>query len=326
MIITLQRGAEVDVVRRKLGAKGLWITTTEASDDGVVHFVVGQGSSKVDAKEIGGIAGVASVAVASSGHPKIDAQGPRVMVGDIAIDARSPIVIAGPCSVESEDQIRRIAKSLAERRVRVLRGGAYKPRTSPYAFQGKGPPALEWIRRAADDHGMKVVTEVLSEGDVSVVAEHADMLQVGSRNMHNYALLKGVGKTGKPVLLKRAMAATIEEWLLAAEYLLTHGSSGVVLCERGIRSFDDSTRNLLDLGAVALLSHVMHLPVIADPSHATGRRELILPLAKAAIAAGAAGVMIETHDAPDEAMSDAAQALPPAAISGLASWLDGASR
>lgn len=321
MIITLERGAESDRVRRTLAGKGLWIDAVERSSDGTTCFVVGKGSTRVDAKDIEGIQGVARVSVPSSPHPKVDAQGTRVAVGDLAIDVKAPVVISGPCSVESEPQIERIAAQLAACGVRFLRGGAFKPRTSPYAFQGKGPEALGWMRRAADRNGMKVVTEVLSELDVSIVAEHADVVQVGSRNMSNYALLKAVGKAGKPTMLKRSMSATVEEWLLAGEYLLNHGASGVVLCERGVRGFDTSTRNLLDLGAVALLAHVHKLPVVVDPSHGTGRRELVLPLARAAIGAGAAGVMIETHDAPADAESDGPQALAPAQIRELQPWL-----
>ena len=206
-------------------------------------------------------------------------------------------------------QIDAIAARLAPLGVTFLRGGAFKPRSSPYNFQGHGDPALSWMRDAATKYGLRVVTEVLSEHDVTAVAELADLIQIGSRNMQNFALLKRVGHVGKPVLLKRAMSATIDEWLLAAEYLLHHGSSGVVLCERGIRGFDPSTRNLVDLTAVALLANVHRLPVIVDPSHGTGRRDLILPLARAALAAGAAGVMIETHDDPGRALSDGPQAL-----------------
>jgi 3-deoxy-7-phosphoheptulonate synthase len=222
---------------------------------------------------------------------------------------RRPIWMCGPCSVESEGHARDVAAGVAALGAAFLRGGAFKPRTSPYAFQGVGPAGLAWLRRAADAHGLKVVTEALGEADVPAVAEHADMIQVGSRNMHNYALLKAIGRTGRPVLLKRGMAATVEEWLLSGEYLLLSGASGVVFCERGIRSFDPATRNLLDLGAVALLSHALRLPVVVDPSHAAGRRDLILPMARAALAAGAAGVMIETHDDPARALSDGPQAL-----------------
>jgi 3-deoxy-7-phosphoheptulonate synthase len=326
MIITLSADAELDRVRRELTGRGLWIASTEKSSEGTTHLVIGRESSESDPRELATIAGVRSVSATASPHPMIDAHGPEVTIGNVTISAKSPVIIAGPCSVESEAQIRRIASLLRERRVKLLRGGAFKPRTSPYSFQGHGPEALRWLRRAADEHGMLVVTEALSEADVPAIAEHADLIQIGSRNMHNYALLKTVGRAAKPVLLKRSMAATIEEWLLAGEYLLAHGAKGIVLCERGIRSFDDSTRNLLDLGAVALLAHVKKLPVVVDPSHATGKRELVLPLAKAAIAAGAAGVMIETHDAPHDALSDGAQALPPGALSSLSTWLDGSMR
>jgi 3-deoxy-7-phosphoheptulonate synthase len=231
--------------------------------------------------------------------------------------ARRPVLMCGPCSVESQEQVSVIAAHLARLGVAFLRGGAFKPRTSPYAFQGHGAEALVWLRRAADAHRMQVVTEALAEADASIVAEHADVVQIGSRNMQNYALLKAVGRTQKPVLLKRGMAATLEEWLQAGEYLLAGGAPGVIFCERGIRGFDPSTRNLLDLGAVALLAHVHRLPVIVDPSHGVGRRDLVAPLAAAALAAGAAGVMIETHDDPAHALSDGPQAVPLADIGGL---------
>jgi 3-deoxy-7-phosphoheptulonate synthase len=223
-------------------------------------------------------------------------------------------IMAGPCSIESREQTMEVAAVCAELGIHVLRGGAYKPRTSPYAFQGHGEPALRWMRDAADANGMKVVTEALAEADVPLVAEHADLVQVGSRNMHNYALLKTIGRTGRPVLLKRGMAATLDEWLQAGEYVLAAGAASVVFCERGVRSFDDSTRNLLDLGAVALLAHVYRFPVIVDPSHGAGRRDLVLPLGRAALAAGAAGLMIETHDEPARALSDGPQAVPLAEI------------
>ena len=266
-------------------------------------------STGVDPERVAQIEGVGSVSVPVPEHPQIDQQGPQVMVKGHAIGGPRPTFMCGPCSVESSEQIESIAARVAPLGVTFLRGGAFKPRSSPYNFQGHGDPALTWMREAASRHGLRVVTEVLSEHDVSAVAELADLIQIGSRNMQNFALLKRVGRAHKPVLLKRAISATIEDWLLAAEYLLHHGSSGVVLCERGIRGFDPSTRNLVDLTAVALLEHVHRLPVIVDPSHGTGRRDLILPLSKAALAAGAAGVMIETHDDPGRALSDGPQAL-----------------
>lgn len=314
MIVTVSRSADLSQVKRTLAGLGLWVSAPERKEDGDALFIVQASSTGVDAREIRKVAGVTSVTEPESAHPRVDAHGPVAKIGGGVISRDAPVVVAGPCSVESPEQIGRIAAALKERGVRYLRGGAFKPRTSPYAFQGRGPDALGWLRQAADAHGLSVITEVLSERDVSVVAEHAEVLQIGSRNMHNYALLKAVGKAARPVLLKRSMSATVEEWLLAGEYLLSSGASSVMFCERGVRTFDDSTRNLLDLGAVALLAHVHKLPVIVDPSHGTGRRDLILPLARAALAAGAAGVMIEVHDRPAEAESDAPQALHPDAL------------
>lgn len=323
MIVTLSQGVEVSAVRRELTRLGLWVASVERSQQGDVHVVIGPASTHVDVEAVQRVAGVRSVSQPAPQHPRVDAQGAVVRVAGLDIGPESPIVIAGPCAVESEEQIGRIARSLGAVGVRFLRGGAFKPRTSPYSFQGHGRDALLWLRRAADSAKMSVVTGVLSEHDISAVAEHAEILQIGSRNMHNYALCKAVGKAQKPVLLKRSMAATIEEWLLAGEYLLSAGAASVIFCERGIRTFDDSTRNLLDLGAVALLSHVHKLPVIVDPSHATGRRDVIVPLARAALAAGAAGVMIEVHDDPANAESDGAQALAPSQIALIQAALRG---
>jgi 3-deoxy-7-phosphoheptulonate synthase len=311
MIVTIKDSASLDRVKRELAARGLWVAAVLRDGQGdVKQLSIAAHSAAVPLDEIASIEGIASVTTPKSEHPLVDAQGPRVTVAGVAIGDGAPVWMCGPCSVESEDQVKRAAAQLGALGVRFLRGGAFKPRTSPYAFQGHGRVALAWLRKAADQAGMRVVTEAMSEGDVGAVAEHADMVQVGSRNMHNYALLKAVGATKRPVLLKRGMAATVEEWLLAGEYLLAAGASAVVFCERGIRSFDDATRNLLDLGAVALLSHVYRAPVIVDPSHGTGRRDLLLPMSRAALAAGAAGLMIETHDAPGEAKSDGPQAVP----------------
>ena len=218
-------------------------------------------------------------------------------------------VCAGPCSVESREQIHAAAAAVAACGANVLRGGAFKPRTSPYAFQGLGADALKMLREAADAHGMAVVTEVLDPRDVALVAAHADMLQIGARNMQNFSLLREAGESGKPVLLKRGMSATIDEWLMAAEYLLVAGNPHVVLCERGVRSFDNATRNLLDVTAVPLLHSLTHLPVIVDPSHGTGVAKLVGPMALAAIAAGADGVLVEVHPHPPSAASDGPQSL-----------------
>jgi 3-deoxy-7-phosphoheptulonate synthase len=312
MIVSLEHGADASAVQRELVARGLWIADVEKNQAGIAtHYVIAAHSAAVDAADVARIEGVREVTAPASQHPLVDAMERRVAVGDDAIGGASPpALIFGPCSVESAAHVERIAERLAERGVRFLRGGAFKPRTNPYAFQGHGRAALEWLRHAADRAGMKVVTEALSESDVPAVAELADVVQVGSRNMQNYALLKVVGRARRPVLLKRAMAGTVEEWLSSAEYLLAHGAPGVVFCERGVRGFDGSTRNLLDLGVVALFAHVLKLPIVVDPSHGTGRRDLVLPLARAALAAGASGLMIETHDDPGRALSDGPQAIP----------------
>lgn len=312
MIIQLAPDADTDQVKRALVAAGLWVTALHDGDRRVSHFSVSAASAAVEASALLRIPGVASVVAPASAHPRVDASPPTVNVRDVEVGGAAKVFMAGPCAVESEAQIDAVAARVAASGARLLRGGAFKPRSSPYAFQGHGEVALRWMRRAAEANGLRVVTEALGESDVALVAEYADLIQVGSRNMQNFALLKAIGRTGRPAMLKRAMSATVEEWLLAGEYLLEHGAAGVIYCERGIRGFDHATRNLLDLGAVALLAHVHHLPVVVDPSHATGRRDLVLPLARAGLAAGAAGVMLETHDDPGRALSDGPQALLPA--------------
>jgi 3-deoxy-7-phosphoheptulonate synthase len=217
--------------------------------------------------------------------------------------------MAGPCSVESREQVTATALAVKRAGAVILRGGAYKPRTSPYDFQGLGVEGLMLLREAGDAVGMPVVTEIMSEEDVDVVCEHADMLQVGARNMQNFALLKKLARSGKPILFKRGPSATVKEWLSAAEYLLHGGNENVVLCERGIKTFDHSLRNTLDLAGVALVKEMTHLPVVVDPSHATGKRSLISSTAKAAVAVGADGVIVEVHPEPEKAWSDGAQSL-----------------
>lgn len=235
----------------------------------------------------------------------------RVRVGPVVVGGDEVVLVAGPCSVESREQV--LATALAARAAgaHLLRGGAYKPRTSTYAFQGMGRRGLAWLAEAGQNSGLPVVTEVMAPEDVELVAEHADVLQVGARNMQNFPLLKRLGRLRRPVLLKRAPSATLEEWLSAAEYLVARGNDQVMLCERGIRGFDPYTRNTLDLAAVAALRELTHLPILADPSHGTGRRSLIAPTAAAALAAGADGVCIEVHIKPDESVSDREQAISP---------------
>lgn len=232
-----------------------------------------------------------------------------VKVGDLEIGGQAVVVMAGPCSVESESQMLETARAVKAAGATVLRGGAFKPRTSPYSFQGLAEEGLKLLDLARAETGLKIVTEVVNPMDAELVAEYADILQIGARNAQNFALLKKVGEVGKPVLLKRGMATTIKEFLMAAEYILSEGNYNVVLCERGIRTFEISTRFTLDLNAVPVLNKLTHLPVIVDPSHGTGRRDLVLPMSKAAIAAGADGLLIEVHPNPDEALCDGRQSI-----------------
>ncbi|HKW88023.1 MAG TPA: 3-deoxy-7-phosphoheptulonate synthase [Candidatus Acidoferrales bacterium] len=221
------------------------------------------------------------------------------------------IVAAGPCAVESADQIARVAEGVARLGARILRGGAFKPRTSPYSFQGMGEEGLKLLRKFADKFGLLVVSEIMDPSQMDLVARYVDILQVGARNMQNYHLLRALGEVRKPVLLKRGMSATIEEFLLSAEYIMSGGNYNVILCERGIRTFETSTRNTLDIAAIPVIKKLSHLPIIADPSHGTGRRDKVAPMARAAVAAGADGLLIEVHHDPDHALSDGAQSLYP---------------
>ncbi len=232
-----------------------------------------------------------------------------VNVAGVRIGGGEAVVIAGPCSVESREQLLDTACAVKESGACVLRGGAYKPRTSPYDFQGLGLDGLKLLAEARRHTGLPVVTEIMSTNDVELVAEYADMLQVGARNMQNFALLRRLATQEKPVLLKRGPSATVKEWLLAAEYLLSGGNDQVVLCERGIKTFETETRNTLDLAAVALARELSHLPVIADPSHGTGRRSLVAPMSRAALALGADGIIVEVHPCPERALSDGQQSL-----------------
>ena len=234
-----------------------------------------------------------------------------VNVGGIKVGSSEIVIIAGPCAVENHEQLIETAKIVKKAGAVLLRGGAFKPRSSPYNFQGLGEEGIKMLREAGRETGLPIVTEVMDTRMVKFVAEYADMLQIGSRNMQNYPLLKEVGMLRKPVLLKRGMMATIEEYLLAAEYILNQGNEQVVLCERGIRTFETTTRNTLDLSAVPMLKHLTHLPVIVDPSHGTGHRWMVPPMAKAAVAAGADGLIMEVHYKPEEALCDGYQSLSP---------------
>ncbi len=237
--------------------------------------------------------------------------GTRVTVGSVEVGGPAFVVAAGPCAVETPAQLAEVAAAVASAGAHLLRGGVFKPRTSPYAFQGLGEPGLALLERARSRHGLGVVAEVLDTEQLASLIDHVDVLQVGARNMQNFTLLRALGKVRRPVLLKRGLAATFQEWLLAAEYLLDGGNEQVILCERGIRTFEPSMRNTLDLASVALAKARTHLPVFVDPSHATGNRELVIPMALAAAAAGADGLLVEVHPSPDEALCDGAQALTP---------------
>jgi 3-deoxy-7-phosphoheptulonate synthase len=234
-----------------------------------------------------------------------------VDVGGVKVGGPEVIVMAGPCSVETREQLGTVARAVQAAGARVLRGGAFKPRTSPYSFQGHGEEALRWMREVGDERGLAIVSEVMDLRTIEMMLRYVDCLQVGARNMQNFDLLKELGRVRRPVLLKRGMSATIEEWLLSAEYLLAGGNQQVVLCERGIRTFENATRNTLDISAIPVVKKRSHLPILVDPSHGTGRRDKVIPMARAAIAAGADGLLIEVHDNPEKALSDGAQSLYP---------------
>ncbi|HKJ92127.1 MAG TPA: 3-deoxy-7-phosphoheptulonate synthase [Longimicrobiales bacterium] len=271
---------------------------------------------KVDSGRLEALPGVLQVIHVTQPYKQVSREWrPESTIIELAngtrIGSTDVVLMAGPCSVESAEQIMDMAHRLRAAGVTILRGGAFKPRTSPYSFQGLGVRGLEMLAAARQATGMAIVTEALEPDMVDVVAEHADIIQIGARNMQNYPLLRRAGQCGKPVLLKRGLAATIKELLLSAEYLLAEGNEQVILCERGVRSFDHHTRNLLDLTAIPVVKSLSHLPIIADPSHGTGLRSKVVPMARAAVAAGADGLMIEVHPDPDHALTDGAQSLYP---------------
>lgn len=232
-----------------------------------------------------------------------------INVGGVSIGGKEVVVMAGPCAIESEEQVIETARAVKAAGATILRGGAYKPSTSPYSFRGLGRAGLELLAKAREETGLPVITEVMTPEDVELVAEYADILQIGARNMQNFNLLVEVGKANKPVMLKRGLSATIQEWLLAAEYILAQGNSQLMLCERGIRTFETYTRNTFDVSSIPIIEKVSHLPIIADPSHGTGKWYLVTPMALAAVAAGADGIMVEVHPNPDSALKDGAQSL-----------------
>jgi len=283
--------------------------------DGAQHTILGVvgDRSRVDIMTFKVMPGIRDVVPVSSPYKlasrDFHPEDSIIHVNDIPIGGREVVVIAGPCAVESQEQIEETARFVAEKGTRILRGGAFKPRTSPYAFQGLGEEALKMLRRAADPLDLAVVTEVMTIEQVDLVSQYADLLQVGARNMQNFPLLTRLGKASKPVILKRGPAATIKDWLMSAEYILSSGNSNVILCERGIRTFETATRNTLDLSSVPVIQHLSHLPIVVDPSHGVGDRRYVSSMALAAVAAGADGIMVEVHPAPDSAKSDGPQSL-----------------
>ncbi len=315
MLVVMQEGAteqQIQAVIDRLVSLGF----TVHRSTGVVHTVLGGvGPVAFEPEDFEVLDGVKEAHRIMSPYKLASRHyrpaGTVVKLGDVEIGGERVVAMAGPCSVESRDQINAVAEAVASAGARVLRGGAFKPRTSPYSFQGLGEQGLEWLREAADRHGLLVVSEVMDLTQISLISGYADILQVGARNMQNYNLLRELGRQSKPVLLKRGPAATVEELLLSAEYLLAAGNFNVILCERGIRTFEDYTRNTLDLCAIPVVKKLSHLPIIADPSHGTGRRDKVLPMARAAVAAGADGLLIEVHNDPDRALSDGAQSLRP---------------
>ena len=317
MLVVMQSDAtqtQIDAVCRVIGDMGYKAVPMPGGQRTAIGLVGNDG--KVDDSQIVGLSGVAQVIHVSKPFKQVSREwkpettqvqlAPGVVVGGTDV-----VVIAGPCSVESEQQIVTAARAVRAAGATALRGGAFKPRSSPYSFQGLGVKGLELLSLAKRETGLAIVSEAMDEAQCELVAEHADCIQIGARNMQNYSLLRAVGRLGKPVLLKRGMAATIHELLLSAEYILAEGNPNVILCERGVRSFDNVTRNMFDLNAIPIVQKLSHLPIIADPSHATGLRDKVTPMARAAVAAGADGVMVEVHPTPERALSDGAQSLYP---------------
>ena len=317
MFVVMRTGAseaEVNGVKGLILSEGL-TPFENAGADRTVIAVVGEIGRRREALRVKlvGTPGVATVTAISKPYKLVSREfhpeDTVIRVLDAAVGDGSLTVMAGPCSVESRDQLMETVDHVSTHGATIIRGGAFKPRTSPYSFQGLGVEGLRYLAEARQRTGLPVITEVMEPSQVDIVAEYADILQIGTRNMQNFSLLLACGRAGRPVMLKRGFGATIEEWLMAAEYIASAGNSQIILCERGIRTFETSTRNTLDLTAVPMMHHLTHLPVIVDPSHATGKRWLVKPLAIGAVAVGSDGIMVEVHPRPDEALSDAEQQL-----------------
>jgi 3-deoxy-7-phosphoheptulonate synthase len=315
MIISMRQHAskeEVDAVCEQIQEFGYKVHTIHG-EERVVIGAVGVGDVTECLEHLQAMPGVENAVRISAPYKFVSREfqpaRSRVKVNGAVVGAGEFIVMAGPCSVESEEQIMETAEAVKRAGGRILRGGAFKPRTSPYDFQGLEEEGLKLLRKAKEATGLDIVTEIMSDRDVDLVSEYADILQIGARNMQNFALLKSLGRTTRPILLKRGLSSTIKELLMSAEYILAHGNPNVILCERGIRTFETATRNTCDISAVPVLNELTHLPVILDPSHATGKRSLVPALARAAVAIGADGIMVEVHPRPEKAVSDGAQSL-----------------
>ncbi len=327
MLVLMSRGVGRDDVRRVvelLQQRGLEAEPVDLGERAAIRIVAAAGGPP-DPGTIAGLPGVERVIPLGRPFGRVERRrrlpDTVVRVGPVAIGSGEPVLIAGPCAVETEQQLLTAARQVRRAGARLLRGGAFKPRTSPYTFQGLGEPGLRLLARAREETGLPVVTEAVDERSLELVERHADMVQIGARNMQNFELLRRVGRSALPVLLKRGMSASLEELLLAAEYVVSEGNPRVVLCERGVRGFGAHARYTLDLSIVPAIRESSHLPVIVDPSHATGKRAFVAPLARAALAAGADGVMIETHPDPQQALCDGHQALDPDEFAALAAEL-----
>ncbi len=321
MVVVMQERAseaQIDAVISRLIEMGMDVHRSSGQTRTVLGVV---GDGKVDKEMIELLDGVHEVLRISAPYKRASRsyhpEDTIVSIDDVRIGGDEVVVMAGPCSAETEEQCHASAAAVKRAGAKILRGGAFKPRSSPYSFQGLGEEGLQMLRRAADAHNLKLISEVMDISQIALIEKYCDMFQVGARNMQNFTLLRELGHRRKPVLLKRGISATIEEWLLSAEYLLAGGNNDVVLCERGIRTFETATRNTFDISAIPVVKKLSHLPIIADPSHGAGRRDMVAQLARAAVAVGADGLIIEVHNDPDHALSDGAQSMFPAAFDRL---------
>ncbi len=317
MLIVMRHGAAEEEIRRvaatieEMGYQARPMPGRQRTTVGLVG-----NDGRVDGSRLAALPGVQEIIHVTKPYKQVSREWKAEttvisLPGGLTVGGDEVVVMAGPCSVESEQQILQAARAVREAGATVLRAGAYKPRSSPYSFQGLGRPGLKLLARAREETGLLIVTEAMDAEEMDFVAETADIIQLGARNMQNYSLLKRAGRSGKPILLKRGLSATIQELLLSAEYILAEGNPNVILCERGVRGFDPATRNIFDLSAIPVVHGLSHLPIIADPSHGTGHRDMVTPMARAAVAAGADGLLIEVHPSPDRALSDGAQSLYP---------------